>query len=365
MRKTLTYTLALTSLAAGSALAGDLDRTRQPMGALFETGRHFELGFSATSPDLSGTYSATSTATGDVGETFSLVSLAYKADLNAQMSFAVLVEQPYGALISYPSGSAALLYGGTKADATSLSATLLGRYKLGNGVSVHAGVRAQSLTAEVELVGAAYGGLSGYKTSFNRTWGAGFVAGAAYEIPEYALRLAVTYNSEVDHDIDVTESISANTGKMTVTTPQSVNIDFQTGIAEDTLLTASVRWANWDGFEIRPPTFAAATSGRSLVKFNHDLITYTVGVARRFTDRIAGKIEIGHQPGTDDVVSPLAPYDGFSFVSLGGSYKLTDQITMSGGVRYTMLGDARIDGGHARFENNSSLSAGLKFAIKF
>ena len=34
----------------------------------------------------------------------------------------------------------------------------------------------------------------------------GWVAGVAYEMPEIAARVSLTYNSPIDHDFDMTES---------------------------------------------------------------------------------------------------------------------------------------------------------------
>ncbi len=38
-------------------------------------------------------------------------------------------------------------------------------------------------------------------------------------------------------------------------TPQSVNIDFQTGVAANTLAFANLRWVHWDQFAVTPKHF--------------------------------------------------------------------------------------------------------------
>jgi len=40
-----------------------------------------------------------------------------------------------------------------------------------------------------------------------------------------------------------------------IKTPQSVNLEFQTGIAKVTLLFGSVRWVDWTAFNIFPADF--------------------------------------------------------------------------------------------------------------
>ena len=54
--------------------------------------------------------------------------------------------------------------------------------------------------------------------------------------------------------------------------PQSVNLDFQTGIAPDTLVYGLVRWVNWDGWKIAPAGLPAAT-GLPLIEFDSDAFT--------------------------------------------------------------------------------------------
>jgi len=39
-------------------------------------------------------------------------------------------------------------------------------------------------------------------------------------------------------------------------TPQSVNLDFQSGIMADTIAFGNVRWVQWSKFAIRPAQFA-------------------------------------------------------------------------------------------------------------
>ena len=75
----------------------------------------------------------------------------------------------------------------------------------------------------------------------------GWLAGLSYQIPDIALKAAVTYRSKIDHDMQVTETMFGQpleittASKTTISTPQSVNIDFQTGVYKDTLAYANVR----------------------------------------------------------------------------------------------------------------------------
>ena len=67
---------------------------------------------------------------------------------------------------------------------------------------------------------------------------------------------------------------------------------------------------------------------------------------------------LGYERRSGDSLSDLGPTDGFWSVGLGGTYSL-DKAKISGGVRYTDLGDATTNNG-ARFTGNSAWSVGFQ-----
>ncbi len=207
----------------------------------------------------------------------------------------------------------------------------------------------------------------GYQLQLDDDWGLGYSFGVAYEIPEIALRAAITYHSEVDHDNSTTEDLNSTTTSATFFedwffTPQSVNVEFQTGIAENTLLNASMRWTNWGDFDVIPPAL-----GSDLADLD-DSYRWSLGVARRFSEEFAGSLTATYEAtGDGSTVSPLGPNDGQIGISLGGRYE-ADGMTISGGINYTMLGDADAGvGGQAvaSFTDSTALAVGLKVAYSF
>ena len=73
----------------------------------------------------------------------------------------------------------------------------------------------------------------------------GFRLGASYEIPEYALRAQIIYDSEIDLSAEGTQTIEGRGVSdvcSDVTMPQSISARVQTGIDEKTLIYAGVRW---------------------------------------------------------------------------------------------------------------------------
>lgn len=378
MNKTKFLVAALCSVSATAVTAGGLDRNNLQIDALFEEGNYAEFRFSRTNPDISGTGSGIAvggftllpagTIYSDVGGSFNNSALAVKLQFTEQFSMLVQVDQPYGSDIVYNGSSATTELGGTSAIADTEALSLIGRYQIDQNWSIHGGARYVRARGDIALGGLAYGRVNGYEVSLEDGNGWGYVIGGAYEMPEIALRVALTYYSAVTHEFDTRENISPVSSTTSTDSPQSINLDFQTGIAEDTLLFGQIRWAQWSEFKIDPVAFKAAT-GSGLVDLD-DSTTYTIGVGRRFTDEFAASIALGYEAGDNDLVSPLAPTDGFTSLSLGGEYEVSEGVTLGGGIRYTWLGDARPETGtpdveRAQFADNNALSIGIRLGVNF
>lgn len=204
----------------------------------------------------------------------------------------------------------------------------------------------------------------GYKFSMEDSTRPTYLLGAAYEIPDIALRVSGTYRFETSHSADTTEQFLGTTRNSSVdfVSPASFNLDFQTGIMEGTLLTASYRWTDFSVVDIIPTAL------------NSDLVDlddghrYTLGVARRFSESFAGSMSISYEPeNNNDTVSPLGPTDGLWGVSLGGQYS-SGNLNISGGVNYSWLGDAVAgvaDRPAATFDDNHVVGIGFKAEMVF
>ena len=361
--KRILLATAATLAAASVAQAGGIDRSGQGLGALFEKGRYFELSFGLASPTVEGRDVAAQ-PTGDVAGTYSQLAFSYKYDINDKLSMAVNLDQPFGADILY--GPTTPVLGGTLAKADAYALTGILRYKFNDNFSAHGGLRMQRAEGNIRLQGAAYGPLSGYNVNLDGDWAPGYLVGVAYEKPEIALRVALTYNSAIKHEMDTTQSAPFPSGTVTeVETPQSVNLDFQTGVAKDTLVFGQVRWADWSSFLIDPVGFP----GNGLVELE-DTVTYTLGVARRFNESFVGTFSLNYEgKGTDDLVSPLAPTNGRLGATLGAIYTV-DNMKITAGINYTRVGDARPETGtpdtaRASMTGNSVIGVGVKVGWSF
>lgn len=354
--------------SAVTATAGNIDRSGQSITALFEEGRYGEFSFGSVSPSVSGTSTAGlgSVNSGDISPSYLQFGAAYKADINDKWSYAIIFDQPYGADTAYALGTGYFAQG-ANAELKSNALTGILRYKMPSNFSIHGGLRVQTLeaTANIPFV-------SNYAVTGERDVGIGYLVGAAYERPDIALRVSLTYNSEIEHEVDTVETSTAlggpNSSVTTVDTPQSLNLEFQTGIAADTLLFGGVRWTDWSEFNISPANYGTLTGGGSLLSYNDDVYTWTLGVGRRLNETwsIAGLISYEEQTG--GFFTNLGPADGATSVGLAATYT-KDNMKITTGIRYVNVGSAQtaIPGNApaANFRNNDALAIGVKVGFSF
>ncbi|PHQ70270.1 MAG: aromatic hydrocarbon degradation protein [Paracoccus sp.] len=386
MKRTATG-MAVLLMGTAPALAGGIERAPQSLTALFEEGNYAELSFGGVDPTVEGT-DELGFRTGDVAQGYGFLGLTYKHQFTPNFSAAIIIEQPFGADIRYPtqpglapdpSQIGSVLLGGTIARVDSTTFTALGRYKFENNVSFHGGIRGSRADGNVTLNGAAYGPVAGYNVDLDTDTGIGWVAGVAWEKPEIAARVSLTYNSEVEHEFDTTESgppIDTPFGPLplldgesttTVNTPESWNLEFQTGVAPQTLVFGSVRWVNWSEFRVDPANFVAVTGG-GLVELE-DTTTYTLGVGRQFSENWAGSASFTYEKGGDDLVSPLAPTNGRKGITLAAIYT-RDNMKITTGINYTKLGDANPETGtpdvqRASMRDSDAWGVGVRVGYSF
>ncbi|MCC7321912.1 MAG: transporter [Rubellimicrobium sp.] len=339
-------------MAGGAAVAGGLDRSGQPIGALFESGNYAELSFGFVRPDVQGTVGGGAVGSGNVAQDYTQFGLAVKGDLNDRLSVAVILDQPYGAAVAYDDTDPGYPLAGTSATLTSQAVTGLLRYRLNDRFSIHGGLRLVSMEGEVDIPAGPY------DAEFGRSTATGYVLGAAYEIPDIALRAALTWSSATDFAAPTTIMGSIPVADTAFTMPQQLTLDFQTGIAANTLLMAQVRWSEWTATNISPVGYP------NLVSYTEDRISYSVGIGRRFSDAFSGAITVGYEADQGLLVSNLSPSDGLVSVQVGGTYTMGD-VEISGGVRYAWLGDATTETIGADFAGNTALAVGLSIGYHF
>lgn len=376
MRRVMMTASAL-ALGATAATAGGIERSGQSVGILFEQGNYVEFNIGRVRPEVSGTQqipvpplSPAGVGSGDMAKDYTTMSLGLKMKVNDRIDAALIIDEPVGADVSYP--VTGYLYGGSTADINSYATTALMRYKFDNNISVIGGLRAIRTNGTVHL-------FNGYDMSSSSETDYGYVLGVAWEKPEIAARVALTYNSAVTHDFTANENGAETSFETEI--PQSLTLEGQTGVAKDTLVFGSIRWVDWSAFQIAPPLYMANPGNvykDPLVSYDNDSITYTLGVGRRFTENWSGAMFVSHETGKDGYAGNLGPTDGSTAVGLAATYT-RDNLKITGGVRYVMIGDADTEipaalvapcpdgdcGTFGKFTDNHAVAVGLRIGYSF
>jgi long-subunit fatty acid transport protein len=366
---------ALLMASTGLASAGGLDRTGLSISPLFEDGSYAELSFGLVSPSASGVFPANGSSSGDMLSSFSTLGLAYKQDITDAFSVALIFETAFGAAVDYTNTDAtypvtrppALGPGEFNAELAGNAITAVGRYELGNGFSVHGGLRYVTMSAEINFT------TVGQTLTYDDSSDLGYLVGFAYEIPDIALRASLTYNSETTHNNPVTGSLGFVAGlgpgtgtppavavgaTGTYTLPQSVNLDFQTGIAENTLVLASLRWAEWTETAIN------TQSVLGIIDYDNDVWTWSAGAARRLNEDFAILGRVTYERSYGGLAANLDPKDGTLGFSIAGIYDVGNA-RITAGLNFTHLGDATTERVNAVFTDNYAIGAGLRVGFSF
>ncbi len=350
MKRTYLASAAALLASTSMTLAGGIERTSQSVDIIFEEGSVVEFSLSYAMPSVSGVDPA-ALDTGIMSPNYFGLAGGYKTDINDKMGLAIIFDQPFGSLAEYTEGA----YTGTNADLTSSAITVIGSYDVTDRIVIFGGGTYQTMSATAAVPGAAV-----YTIEADAASGFGYVLGAAYQIPDIALRASLTYRSEVASVHDTVENSLVlppnTTGTIDIVTPQSINLEFQTGINEKTLVFGSIRWVDWSEFDITPDNYL----GGSLVDYTDDRITYNLGVGRKLSDTLSAAIAIGYEENLGGDPTPLAPTDGFFSVGAGLTYTMGNT-KITGGAKYIWLGDS--SGAAGTFENNTALGFGLSVSI--
>ena len=349
MKQLLKMTAAGIALTTTSAFAGGIERSSQSVGILFEEGTYGEFSYSTVSPTVSGVFGG-AVSSGDMAPSYQNFSFGYKQDFGSNLSFALILDQPVGANVSYPSSAAPYPFNGATATIDSHALTGLLRYKFPSNFSVYGGIRLQQLTAAVNLPT----GGGPYSLTVPTNNEMGFVIGAAYEKPEIALRVALTYNSEITHSL--TDNAAA---AFDVTIPKSWNLEFQSGVAANTLVFGSIRWVEWKAFDVTPPDY-----GATLASGTKNTTTYSLGVGRKFSETWSGAVILGYEGGGTVPVGNLSPTDGNRSIGLAASYT-KNNVKITGGIRYIEIGDATTSTIGSSFTGNNAIGVGVKVGFSF
>jgi long-chain fatty acid transport protein len=352
-----------TLVAVGQAGAGGFSRGVADTDIIFEEG-NFNMRASVTvvmprrgyeTLTVPGTSISVPATDGDYTQTYAIPSTAIKFNVMEDLRCAGTYTQPFGADSEY--GPQAILFGmaadgtgtinegfetnefgltcGYKFDLAKGRAWLLG----GGFLQDFSYSQTVRFADAFPIVGGGTGTLK-----FDGNYEPGFRIGAAYEIPEIALRAQIMYRSKVEHTPDgtFTSPLDPMIGGPAPTVgngtlPQSLELKLQSGIAPGWLAFGSVRWTDWSVLDTLDYTIFVAPQpiggAKELEYYYKDGWTVTGGIGHVFSETISGVVGFTWDRGvstTEDTLSDS--YTAAAGVSIKD--KLGGEVRFGGAISY-------------------------------
>ena len=395
MKNLVKFTLA-GMLLGSPALSGGWEASRLDTSMMYNDGGYAEIGTSSISYSINGTTQAavehkmasdqTRTALG-----FKQQFGDFDVGLSRYMSGAIQLDgQATGATLEVPGCDPTTLVAAAtvaqigycsvvpSADVEATSLALMARYRINDNMSVLGGLNRYSVSdANVTT-------LSGYYVVSGDEMAP--VAGAAYENKEIALRVELLVQVETDMALTAASSVAAAVpttavSGATMVIPQTITLNFQSGIAEDTLLFGSVHQADWDTAQIAIPENAAGINPLGGAVTVDDVgssfssrTAYSIGVGRRINETLSVLGSYSTEDGGGATSNdPFTLTDGSQTIGVGARYT-QDNMTITGGYSYTKVGDVTVthlgDDGNpsgltATYADNKVTGFGFKLGFSF
>lgn len=291
----------------------------------------------------------------EVGSDYAVPRFAAKVNLWEPMDCLASYSKPYGADADYGENNAYSITA-TRFEVDSDEYALTCAYKFAAGKGFFRAIggivyqEIDAFLARQTLLDFGNEGVGEFNLS-DSAWS--YRAGAAYEMPDIALRASLIYTGRFDYDlegqVDTTgfgatgapirppipaAALQLFTGVFDVDAqteiPQSFEFRLQSGIAPDTIAFGSIRWQDWSKLQsiaingvISPrsapgPIPAAAPNNNvSFDAFYEDGWTVSVGVGRKFSETLSGLASFTWDKGTSTTLGFQS--DSYA-VALGGAY---------------------------------------------
>ena len=366
------YLLSTTGLllSASIALAGGFELQTLDTSIMYSEGNQASIATAKIDASIEGYNTAPGLGVATkraVVKDQTVTNYAAKFDAGDSLSFG---------LNTYRSGAIQLDGGNAAAPVYNLAPTgdvdldttaLMVKYNLNDSISLLGGITQNTLKdGNVTTLAGSY--------DISGTSEQGYIMGLAYSIPEIALRAELTYQPKTT--FNTTTNFGPNVNPASATTlalPETFALSFQTGIAADTLLTASYRKANWSKSQISV-TVAPGSLANIDTEFS-DSVAYSIGIGRKFTENLSGSITYSKEEGSSSTATSLFTVsNGSEAISIGLQYK-RDNMTISGGVSQRNVGDVTVDPGFTApnplagqtmaYTGNSVTAMGLKVSFSY
>ena len=403
--------VASVALATAQVQAGGFENARLDTSFMYDEGGSITIGGVRKTPSVTGdTFATNKSAIGSNSSS----SIAIQTKISDRLALG---------LVSYESGTINLNYQGagwgsardagtaqlvdtygSNVDLQSDSMALLGRYTLSDNFSILGGLRRDKVSvsrADIFKLAVFTNAYTSYITTNavnpsaptqaemlqGQVAGATAVAtvptivpsiqsgtdivpvlGLAYERPEIALKLELLY--QPSSTVKMASQCGMGAGNCTTDLtigglPDFLTLNFQTGIAADTLLFGAIHRGAWSKAQISVPDTEIGAQAGPTSSFK-DSTEYSLGIGRKLSENWSVSASFNWEPKSSGTTNSLFTVNnGYKGVSLGAKYSI-DDIELSAGYNHTKLGDILYDGTSDNLMSGNSVDAyGVRVKLKF
>lgn len=388
--KNILKPMILGVFAATPVFSGGWEASRLDTSMMYNDDGYAEVGTSSITYDINGTTQAA--AKHKMAKNQTRTSLGVKTQLgnfdlglSNYMSGAIQLDgqanaaQPNCTAAQKAASNFTLCSVVPSADVEVSSLALMGRYRINDNMSVLGGVNRYDVSNATVTTMASHFVVSGDEIAP--------VVGAAYENKEIALRVELLVQAETDVALTAGSSVSSavptvNVPNSKMVIPQTMTLNFQSGIAKDTLLFGSIHKADWDTAQItipdiangiNPSTLATNQAVKGVSSSFSTKTAYSLGVGRKINENFSALGSYSTEAGGGATsADPFTLTDGSQTLGLGVRYT-KDNMTITGGYSYTKVGDVTVTfpmtAPHpamtATYADNKVTGLGLKIGFSF
>ncbi|MBL8589622.1 MAG: outer membrane protein transport protein [Methylobacteriaceae bacterium] len=311
---------------------------------------------------LSGGSTLSAGGTGDFAMDALLGTSAANYQFNEMIWLGLSVNAPFGLATKNPTNWAGQVYGRTS-KVFSLEATPTIAFKLNDMLSFGVGVRVMHFRVRLTSAAAVTPNAPNVALEGNDTM-IGFTAGVTFT-PIQGTELGIGYRSQMKPKLEGTLATPLGVTNIAsdVTLPDQITIGLRQRITPDLTLLAGFEWTHWkvlNRFPVVITSGPAAGAQATVLDFRYSDGWYaSLGAEYRWNPNLTLRAGLGYEksPVTNAVRSPRLPDSDRVWVTLGGSYQITNKMSLdlSYAHIFTKKAPINIAAGHPAF-------AGLPFS---
>jgi long-chain fatty acid transport protein len=288
---------------------------------------------------------------GDIGEN-ALVPSVYAMTSFGDFRIGIGVNSPFGLSTEYEDGTIPR-FAALDSSLRTINVNPVVSYQVTPWLALGAGAQIQRTDAR--LTNAALFGPAGEGTVELQAddVGFGFTAGALVT-PWAGTKLGLGFRSSVNHTLDGDVKINPPVGSSVtldasadLETPESLGVSLSQQVTDRLSLSGTVEWTNWSRFNELRVKFDAGGPDSVTEEQWDDTFFFSLGADYKLTDRltIRGGVAYDQSPVSDKFRTARLPDEDRYWIAIGGTYAVTDAISIDAGYTHIFVKDASINEG--------------------